>query len=290
MHNSPGPLRVIVVARDQSSRVQSAWDGLRSILDRHPSIEVIGALTAEESARDLIDAELALVIGGDGAILRACRFFGRNQLPILGINLGRLGFLADLSSHEIEEGLNQISRGEYRVVEHLMFECEHHRADGTITQHVGLNEASILAAGSLSMIDVELAIGGQHVTTYSGDGLIISTPVGSTAHSLSAGGPILRQDLDAFVVTPICPHTLTVRPLVDRADVDYCLTAPHAPEGVTLLIDGQIRESFQPGDRAIIRRAPCRFQLVRLTGHSYYGTLHRKLGWDGQPRYQRGRS
>ncbi len=281
------PLRVVVVARDQSPRVQAAWRELQQLLDRHNDIEVVGALTAAESPHDEIDADLALVIGGDGAILRACRFFGRTQLPILGLNLGRLGFLADLAFDELESGLHQLAQRAYRVVEHLMFECQHQRADGSCTTHIGLNEASILAAGSLTMIDIELSIGGQHVTTYSGDGLIISTPVGSTAHSLSAGGPILRQDLDAFVVTPICPHTLTVRPLVDRADVEYVLTSPHAPEGVMLLIDGQIREPFRPGDRAIIRRAPCRFQLIRLAGHSYYGILHRKLGWDGQPRYQR---
>lgn len=286
----PQTHRVVVIARDQSQQVQDAWGELQRHLDERKSFQVIGALTTPEAAHGTLEADLALVIGGDGAILRACRSFGHHQLPILGLNLGRLGFLADLSLDEIDVGLQHIERGEYRVVNHLMFECEYIRPDGTSERFLGLNEASILSAGSLSLIDVELSIDGKQVTTYSGDGLIISTPVGSTAHSLSAGGPILRQDLDAFVVTPLCPHTLTVRPLVDRADVEYSLTAPHAPEGVMLVIDGQIRQPFRSGDLAIIRRAPVQFQLVRLAGHSYYGALHRKLGWDGQPRYQRGRT
>ncbi|MEZ5941510.1 MAG: NAD(+)/NADH kinase [Planctomycetaceae bacterium] len=290
MTNAPSnPLQVVVIARDQSERVQQTWKQLHAGLRARPAINVVGALTAEETAHEEVVADMALVIGGDGAILRACRSFGARQIPVLGLNQGRLGFLADIPSDEIDEGLDFIEQGKYKIVHHIMFECELHRRDGTSVRHIGLNETSILSAGSLAMIDVELAIEGQHVTTYSGDGLIISTPVGSTAHSLSAGGPILRQDLEAFVVTPICPHTLTVRPLVDRADVEYELTAPHAPEGVTLVIDGQIREPFRPGDRAVIRRAPFQFQLVRLASHSYYGTLHRKLGWDGQPRYRRGR-
>lgn len=283
-------LRIVIVARDQSPRVQQALGQLKQQLAARPRLQLVGELTTDEQLSGPLPADLGLVLGGDGAILRACRSFGRQQIPLLGLNLGRLGFLADLSTDEVEQGLEQLERGEYRIARHLMFECEHHRPGGQINRQIGLNEVSILSGGSLMMIDLELAIDGQHVTTYSGDGLIISTPVGSTAHSLSAGGPILRQDLAAFVITPICPHTLTVRPLVDRADVEYSLTAPFAPEGVRLVIDGQIREPFGPGDRVVIRRAECDFQLIRLAGHSYYHTLHRKLGWDGQPRYQRERT
>ncbi|MCA9079678.1 MAG: NAD(+)/NADH kinase [Planctomycetaceae bacterium] len=288
MARKPKPLRVVIVARDDSSRVQRALAELRRLLPDYPGLTIVGTLTADESAHDVPDADLALVLGGDGAILRACRQFDRQQIPILGLNLGRLGFLADLPPEELAIGLGHVQDRNYKVVSHLMFECEHRHPDGQVDRYIGLNETSILSAGSLSMIDVELAINGEQVTTYSGDGLILSTPVGSTAHSLSAGGPILRQDLDAFVITPICPHTLTVRPLVDRADVDYVVRLPHARDGVMLVIDGQIKEPFRQGDSLTIRQAPCRFQLVRLPGHSYYGTLHRKLGWDGQPRYQRG--
>ncbi|MEO1983739.1 MAG: NAD(+)/NADH kinase, partial [Fuerstiella sp.] len=149
------------------------------------------------------------------------------------------------------------------------------------------NEVTVTSANALRMVDISLQIDGQPVTTFSCDGLIVSTPIGSTAHNLSAGGPILRQDLQAFCITPICPHTLTVRPIVDSAARVYGLTVPEAPEGVMLIIDGQIRRSFGPRDRVIVKRAATTFKLVRFPGHSYYSTLHRKLGWRGQLDYRK---
>lgn len=281
------PLRLVIVTRDDSPRVQSAWASLEDFLQRRKSIEIAEVIIGEEIGPPTQSADMAVVLGGDGAILRACRGFGSRQMPIVGINLGRLGFLADLSPEEFRQQIHRLESRDYQVVHHLMLECEHRRADGTLSKYLGLNEAAIHSGGSLSMIDVELSVGGEHVTTYSADGLILSTPVGSTAHSLSAGGPILQQDLQAFVITPVSPHTLTNRPLVDSADHEYRLTLPRVPKGVMLTIDGQIREPLHPGDEIIVRRANVSFQLVRLTGHSYYKTLNLKLGWGGQPRYQR---
>jgi len=281
------PLRLLVLARDASPRVRAVWEELRPVLARRRKLELLGV--AETDAPGFApppETELILVIGGDGAILRACRSLGNRQLPILGVNAGRLGFLADLSLQEFRQQLPRIEARDYAVARHLMFACEHQHADGRVDRHLGLNEAALLAGGALQMIDIRLEIDGRDVTTYSGDGLIISTPVGSTAHSLSAGGPILRQDLQAFVVTPICPHTLTVRPLVDAADCVYRLTAPQAPPGVMLVIDGQIKTPFLPEDAVVLRRADVEFQLARVPGHSFYGALHQKLGWAGHPRYQ----
>lgn len=284
------PVRLVLLARLSSEPVRSACDDLQAFLNKRSGIDLLGVVDTDDADARVPDtAELAVVLGGDGAILRACRQFGEQQRPILGVNLGRLGFLADLSPHEIRERIGCIERREFRVVHHLMYECEHRSADGRQTTFVGLNEVAILAAASLSMIDIELEIDGERVTTYSGDGLIVSTPVGSTAHSLSAGGPILRQNLQAFVITPVCPHTLTNRPLVDDAACEYVMRVPAAPPGVTLVIDGQIKEPLGPGDTVIVRRAPVTFQLARIPGHSFYGTLHRKLGWWGQPHYERPR-
>jgi len=283
------PLRVLIIARDQSSHVQQAWESLKTFLNDRPMIEVVDALTTDEECADWSDVDVAIVLGGDGAILRACRMFDANQVPMLGINLGRLGFLADLSPEQFRQQVDLLEKREFDVVPHLMFECEHRRADGTITRHLGLNETAILSGASLALIDIDLSINDQDVTTYSGDGLIVSTPVGSTAHNLSAGGPILKQDLKAFVVTPICPHTLTIRPMIDSADVTYHISVPEAPEGVMLVIDGQIKEPLHPDDEVIIKQADVDFQLVRLSGHNFYATLHQKLGWQGQPRYRRKR-
>ncbi|MEZ6066670.1 MAG: NAD(+)/NADH kinase [Planctomycetaceae bacterium] len=283
----PTPLRMLILARGDSPRVTHARTALTETLAQRRDIRIVDVLTTDDGDDDPPDSEFAIVIGGDGAILRACRSFGTRQRPILGVNVGRLGFLADLATDEVCHSIDRIAAREFHVTRHLMFVCEHTRADGSSETHLGLNEAAIMSAGSLSMIDVHLEIDRQPVTTFSGDGLIISTPVGSTAHSLSAGGPILRQDLQAFVVTPICPHALSMRSLVDSADVEYRMTSPSAPPGVMLVIDGQIKVPFAATDAATVKRAHVELQLARMPGHSFYNTLHRKLGWAGQPKYSR---
>lgn len=285
----PPALKLIVLARDQSSHVQQAQRELSEMLRADQRVDLLATLTTTDEDCYVGDADLAIVVGGDGAILRACRWFGAQQVPILGINLGRLGFLADVSLEDLAVVIDNLAEHRYEVTSHLMFECFHEHADGGTDVYLGLNEAALLSGASLALIDIEFSIDDLPVTTFSGDGLIVSTPVGSTAHNLSAGGPILRQDLRAFVVTPICPHTLTVRPIVDRADAVYQFSCPNAPAGVMLVVDGQIRVPFAAGDRVRIQEAPVSFQLARVHGHNFYQTLHRKLGWDGQPRYQRER-
>jgi NAD+ kinase len=285
---SSAPLRIIVVADQRAARVREAWGEFERFLRQQPYVELVAVESGDGDDLSRHVADLVIVLGGDGAILRACRQMGNRQQPILGVNLGRLGFLADLAPEEFFQHFSQIQGRAYHVVEHLMFECMLSRSDGSRETYLGLNEVVISAGAALRMIDVRLAINGEPVTTYSGDGVILSTPVGSTAHSLSAGGPILRQDLQAFVITPICPHTLTNRPLVDSAECTYSLSAPDAPEGTTLVIDGQIRLPFSGNDRIDVRRAAVSFQMAKVPGASYYATLHRKLGWGGQTQYRGG--
>jgi NAD+ kinase len=280
------PLRLIIVADLRIGRVKSAWDEFDQFLKRQAGVEVVAVDVGNGLDFGALRADLVVVLGGDGAILRACRQMGANQLPILGVNLGRLGFLADVSPTEFREHFATILNRKYHVVPHLMFECLLTRADGTANSYLGLNEVVVSSGAALRMIDVHLAINGEPATTFSGDGLIVSTPVGSTAHSLSSGGPILRQDLAAFVITPICPHTLTNRPLVDSSECTFTLTVPEAPEGTMLVIDGQIKMPLSPADRIDIRKAPVKFQTAKLPGASYYVTLHRKLGWGGQTNYR----
>ncbi len=278
------PLPMLVVTRDNSDRVQRIVSDLAALQPNEPMLRLVDVVSTD-NVDPALPFELVVVLGGDGTILRTCRQLGPRQRPILGVNLGRLGFLAELSPLEFQQHLPQIVRRGYKVIDHLMFECRLLRADGTSVVDVGLNEAAVLSAGSLQLVQIDLAIDGERVSTYNGDGLIVSTPVGSTAHNLAAGGPILKHDLQAFVITPVCAHTLTNRPLVDRADCVYTLSLPEAAEGVMLVIDGQIRRPLCAGDRIEIRRAPVSFQLARLPDCSFYGTLHQKLGWGGQPRY-----
>ena len=217
-----------------------------------------------------------------GSILRAVHQMGTVQVPVVGVNLGKLGFLADLSPDELVTQLPKIVAGECRTIEHLMFECSVVRRDQTVCQRLGLNEVTVVAGAPFNLFDVDLYVDAELATTYSCDGLIISTPVGSTAHSLSAGGPILRKDLQAFVIVPISPHTLTNRPVVDRADRTYEMVVNQPNEGTTAVVDGRVLCRLEPEDRVRVRQASTSFRLVEIPPHSYYRTLREKLGWGGR--------
>ncbi|HEY6564622.1 MAG TPA: NAD(+)/NADH kinase, partial [Pirellulaceae bacterium] len=230
------------------------------------------------------DADFAIVLGGDGSILRAAWRLESRQIPILGVNVGKLGFLADVSPDRFEKAFAKVVKGNCRIVSHLMFRCRVER-DGVVVQdQLGLNETAIMAGPPFAILDIDLRINGDLVTTYSCDGLLISTPVGSTAHSLSAGGPILQKSLHAFVICPLSPHTLTVRPLVDSADHRYEMIAHRPHEATSVVVDGRGIHPIQPGDHVIVEKAAPRFQLIEVAGHGYYRTLREKLGWAGQMR------
>ena len=284
---SDAPLHIALLVDTRVPLIRDAWPALHSAMDAVDGMDAHVVEVTDEAENTRVDADLIVVPGGDGAILRACRQLRAHQLPILGVNLGRLGFLADLSPEEFAGSLDAIRSRQYSVTDHLMFECEHRGADGNVEQFIGLNEVAVSSAGTLRMLEVQLSIDDETVTTFRGDGVIVSTPVGSTAHSLSAGGPILRQELRSFVITPICPHTLTVRPIVDSASRVYSVSVPNASEGVMVVVDGQIRRPVREGDVIEVRQAPFSFLLARPSGHSYYATLRRKLGWGGQLRYRR---
>ena len=226
-------------------------------------------------------ADLVVVLGGDGSILRTARWMGYEQVPVLGVNLGTLGFLADFSTAEAESAVDDIVAGRFRLVDHMMFETEVRRGDAVLHRELGLNETSILAGPPFSMIEIHLSVDGEMATTYRGDGLIVSTPVGSTAYNLSAGGPIVRKDLDAFVFTPSNPHTLTNRTVVDSAAREYELLVPRPNEGSACVVDGRVVTGLMAGDRVRVRRAAPRFTLIETRCHGYYRTLHDKLHWGG---------
>lgn len=275
---SAGPARVAMIGHRQVP----SWDGMAREVRRYFEV-VLEDPNGEVELAD-VQADLVMVFGGDGSILRAARRMGSNQRPIVGINLGRLGFLADLSPTAFSESLPHLAMGQYRVVEHLMFQAEIWRGSECLNRRLGLNETAVLAGEPFNMLDIDLYVDSELVTTYSCDGLIVSTPVGSTAHSLSAGGPILRKELQAFVISPISPHTLTMRPVVDAADRVYEMLVHHPNAGTAVVVDGQQLQHVAAHDRIRIQRAEPRFQLVEVVGRSYYRTLREKLGWGGRMR------
>ena len=276
------PLRAILVGAGQRPNVLPEADRLRPLIERYARIvaeDFTG--TTDMSAEE---ADLAIVLGGDGAILRAAHQMGERQLPVVAVNLGKLGFLADLSPAELPEILRDFAAGKLGVIQHLMFQCcvVRHGEDDAACRQLGLNEVVVWSGPTFAMMDLDLYVDSEWVTTYSCDGLILSTPVGSTAHSLSAGGPILRKELQAFVVSPISPHTLTNRPVVDSAERVYEFAVARPNVGTSVVVDGRVLCTLQPGDRVRVQQARPRFQLVAAPGHSYYNTLREKLGWGGR--------
>jgi len=229
-------------------------------------------------------ADVALVFGGDGAILRAARQMAYRQIPVLGVNLGRLGFLADIHPDDFPRAFQEVAKSNYQVTRHLMFECvlESDR-DGQSVPLLGLNEVVVHTMPPFHILDLELEIEGLPVARFSGDGLIISSPIGSTAHNLSAGGPILAQELSAFVITPICAHTLTYRPIVESADKLHVIRLGQGARQAAVIVDGQQTTPLGPDQRVLIRKAPVSFALVKVPGQSYYQTLRDKLRWGLQP-------
>jgi NAD+ kinase len=272
--------RTIILADGSRPEMRDAVERLRPVIEQY--LSVVGISLDFSSDLAGIEAELAIVLGGDGSILRAAHQMGFDQLPVLGVNLGRLGFLAGLQPEQLEHVLPEIAAGRHHLVEHLMVECTTTRAGNPIYHSLVLNEAAVLAGPPFTMVDIQLYVDGELVTTYSCDGLIVSTPVGSTAHSLSAGGPILRNDMQALVILPINPHTLTHRPVVDSADRTIELAVPEPLEGTSLVVDGRVLGKIEAADRIKIVRSRARFRMVEVRGHTYYRTLHDKLGWSGQ--------
>jgi NAD+ kinase len=278
-------MRILVLGNANRPGVREAADGLMPVLCQHCEIVLVD-LDQEKNLSEC-RADLTLVLGGDGAILRAARQMGYCQTPVLGVNLGRLGFLADLSPDELCSIFPRVVQGDYRITEHLMFEC---LIESPNQQQVvlGLNEIALLSGPPFHMIGLDLIIDGEVVSGYSSDGLIISTPIGSTAHSLSAGGPILGQELSAFVITPICPHTLTNRPVVDSANKVYTIAVRRLwpNSSLVLVIDGQEHGRLTKEHRVTVRKAPVSFRLVKVPGRSYYQTLRDKLHWGAPPNYR----
>jgi NAD+ kinase len=275
-------MRIFVLGNGNRAGVKEEAAKLLPILEKLCDI-VVFDLNQEKDLR--CGADLALVLGGDGAILRAARQMGYHQVPVLGINLGKLGFLADLTPDDVRCCFSQVVAGDYRVTHHLMYECEVSTPQNSRT-YLGLNEIVIRSGPPFRIVDLDLLVDGEQASTISGDGLIISTPVGSTAHSLSAGSPILGQELLAFILTPICPHSLTSRPVVDSATKVYTIHLRQTTSGAFLIIDGQEVIPLAADHRVTVRKAPVEFGLVKVPGHSYYQTLRNKLRWGTGPNFR----
>jgi NAD+ kinase len=228
-----------------------------------------------------VDADLAVVVGGDGSILATARRMRSRQIPILGVNKGKFGYLAAFHEDEMQNVRDHLLNGNAIASDRMMLKCELLRSGECVNESLAANDV-VVARSQARMVRIRLLIDGEYVATHYSDGLIVSTPTGSTAYSLAAGGPILEPDLRALLLTPICPHTLTNRPLVVSSEktVEIEQLPPSPPAAVT--IDGQVRYPIEPGDRVRVTRSPYFFKLIEVKTRSYIETLRRKFNWGGQ--------
>lgn len=228
--------------------------------------------------------DLVIVVGGDGCLLGAARAMARFDVPVLGVNRGRLGFLTDILPSEIESRVGQVLDGDYVSEQRFLLDLEVRRGSkSVIGEGAALNDVVLLSGDSVHMIEFELFIDGHYVYNQRSDGLIISTPTGSTAYALSGGGPIMHPKLDAIVLVPLNPHTLTSRPLVvaGNSEIKIRVTTPKVRPLVSC--DGQEGIRLQMEDTISVRKKPHRLKLIHPPGHDFYEACRSKLGWSSRP-------
>lgn len=223
--------------------------------------------------------DLIIVLGGDGTLLSAARVIGDKDVPILGVNLGSLGFLTEITLDEMYIALEQVYRQEFSTSQRLLLEAWVSREGERIAEYSALNDAVINKSALARIIDLRVCINDQYVTTYKADGLIIGTPTGSTAYNLAAGGPIIHPDMHALVMTPICPHTLTHRPTVIPDTSEITITLKSENEDVFLTLDGQVGVALRGQDVVHLRKADHMIRLVRPPERNYFEVLRTKLKW-----------
>lgn len=225
------------------------------------------------------NVDLILVLGGDGTMIATARMLGDREVPVLGVNFGGLGYLAEFRIEELYQALESILSGNFRVDKRVMLDAELRRGGELITRNRVLNDVVINKSALARIIEIEVYLNQYFVNSFRADGLIISTPTGSTAYNLSAGGPVIFPSMNAVVITPICPFTLSNRPIVvpDNATIELLLKTDQ--EEVTLTLDGQVGFSLNVEDRAVIRKSRVTFNLVQPSNRNYFDVLRDKLRW-----------
>jgi NAD+ kinase len=237
-----------------------------------------GGTSAENQ---VVDADMVLSLGGDGTFLKTVRIVGDREIPILGINLGGLGFLAEVSADDSLSSLEKILAGDYQVEERMTLQASLMRDEESVSEESALNDVVIGTTGLSRLANLEVCIDEEHLTTYESDGLILSSPTGSTAYSLSAGGPIVHPALEALLLTPICPHALSNRPLLVPPERKIKVHLREIPEGAMLTVDGQKGLALSCDDVITVARSSRRVRLITTNQASYFEILRSKLGWGG---------
>jgi NAD+ kinase len=241
-----------------------------------------GAGTIQHETRERImqQADMLVVLGGDGTLLSVARIPGAERVPILAVNLGGLGFLTEIRVNEIDAVLDKVITGEAVIDQRMMLETHLYRSRGSAAEtYQALNDVVINKGALARMIELETFVGQDYVNSFRADGLIISTPTGSTGYSVSAGGPLIHPSLRLIALTPICPHTLTNRPIILNDDSTVCVIVKTGDEDIFLTVDGQVGTRIAVGERIEVRKSSKTISMIQNPFRTYYGTLKEKLKW-----------
>ena len=290
------PMKFAIFGNTYQAKKSTHVERLLSILDRHRAEVYICREFYQFLTDDLklqirqagvfegndFEADMVLSIGGDGTFLKVASRVGSRNIPILGINTGRLGFLADVSPEEMEDTFNDIYSNNYRIEDRsvLQVSCKEQELKG---YPFGLNEIAVLKRDSSSMISIHTAINGAYLTTYHADGLVIATPTGSTAYSLSIGGPVIVPHSNTIAITPVAPHSLNVRPIVINDDWEITLDVESRSHNFLIAIDGR-SETCREGSKLTIRKADYKIKVVKRQNHIFFNTLRNKMMWGADGR------
>ena len=240
-----------------------------------------GAKKRLESPANL---DALLTLGGDGTLLRGARLIASHQVPILGVNMGRLGFLTCCPADQLTDALEHLARKEYSAETRMALVATLVGGNGKpASTWTALNDVVVHKGGVARVVLLRVGVNGEPIATYAADGVVISTPTGSTAYSLSAGGPVVFPTLESILVTPVSPHTLAIRPLILPAACDVTVQRDDGPAEILVTIDGQVGSTFAPGDILSVRRAERGILIIRFPSSSFFATLRQKLGWGGLP-------
>jgi len=289
-------MRLFIVANPDKPRVRTALEELPGRLG--PRFTLAGVDTDDRADLTAVAADAILVLGGDGTLLATARRLKGRPLPLLGVNFGRLGFLAPFTPAELFEHLDALEAGELPIRRRHMLEasvvgcdvdCEIADCDRVAAvrrfSNTALNDAVVTAGPPFHMVELHIGVDGEPAVSYLGDGVIIATPSGSTAYNVSAGGPILSPGVGAMCVTPICPHSLSFRPVVISDESTVVVVAAQVNEGTTLFCDGQASTRLHERDRVIVRRSPSDVLLIENPRAQQWRSLADKLHWAVGPQY-----
>ena len=278
-------LRMALLGDHRKERVAEAIRAF-SVFIKRKAETVISCRIDECTGENLRGADYAVVFGGDGSIISAARHLSRADVPVIGVNVGKLGFLAEFNVEELKEFFPRLQKGDVAMERRMMLLCRMFRDGKESFSSTAVNDVYITAGPPFRMIELRMSVDGQHLGESVSDGLVVSTPTGTTAYNLSAGGPILSQKMLGMVITSICPHSLSFRPIVITADSVVEIRGVRLNEGTTVSIDGQESKKLRINDIVQVRREQKGFLVVNNPLRSEWDTLAEKLGWAEKPKYR----